>query len=448
MSNSTSLLTSRLSLMMFLQFFLWGSWFATLGQCLGSNDFAGIIGGAYGTSPLGAIFAPLFLGLIADRFFPSEKVMGVLFLLGSLFLFLIPGAASRGDGDLMVNLMLGNMLCYMPTLALGNTIAFTHLDSMTFPKIRVWGTIGWIVAGLVVGFMGWSANMNIFYIAAATSLILGVYSFSLPNTPAPMKGEPIEWRGLLMVDAFSLFKRRGFAVFMGCSCLVCIPLAYYYGYTSTYLSNVGFTQAASTMTIGQMSEIFFMLLIPFFFRKLGVKWMILIGMLAWVLRYLLFAYGADEQVIWMILFGIALHGICYDFFFVTGFMYTDKVAPKSVRSQAQSMLVFFTQGIGLYFGYKVAGAKFINVNEDYGALNTLITENNKQENLSAGEQLVQMFSVNDLDGIDSEVVGSAMSKWEEFWVYPAVMAGIISVVFFFAFWDKISIGSDEESSSE
>ena len=150
----------------------------------------------------------------------------------------------------------------------------------------------------------------------------------------------------------------------------------------------------------------------------------------------------------MILFGIALHGICYDFFFVTGFMYTDKVAPKSVRSQAQSMLVFFTQGIGLYFGYKVAGAKFNNVNEDYGALNTLITENNKQEDLSAGEQLVQMFSVNDLDGIDSEVVGSAMSRWQEFWVYPAVMAGIISVVFFFAFWDKISIGSDEESSPE
>ena len=207
------------------------------------------------------------------------------------------------------------MLCYMPTLALGNTIAFTHLDSMTFPKIRVWGTIGWIVAGLVIGFMGWSANMNIFYIAAATSLILGVYSFSLPNTPAPLKGEPIEWRGLLMVDAFSMFKRPAFAVFMVCSCLVCIPLAYYYGHTSTYLSNVGFTQAASTMTIGQMSEIFFMLH-TFLFRKLGVKWMILIGMLAWVFKvYILFAYGADEQVIWMILFGIALHGICYDFFF-------------------------------------------------------------------------------------------------------------------------------------
>lgn len=448
MSNSTSLLTSRLSLMMFLQFFLWGSWFATLGQCLGSNNFGSIIGGAYGTSPLGAIFAPLFLGLIADRFFPSEKVMGVLFLLGSLFLFLIPGAASRGDGDLMVNLMLGNMLCYMPTLALGNTIAFTHLDSMTFPKIRVWGTIGWIVAGLVVGFMGWSANMNIFYIAAVTSLILGAYSFSLPNTPAPMKGEPIEWRGLLMVDAFSMFKKPAFAVFMVCSCLVCIPLAYYYGYTSNYLSNVGFTQAASTMTIGQMSEIFFMLLIPFFFRKLGVKWMILIGMLAWVLRYLLFAYGADEQVIWMILFGIALHGICYDFFFVTGFMYTDKVAPKSVRSQAQSMLVFFTQGIGLYFGYKVAGEKFNNVEENYVALNTLIIENNKQENLSAGEQLIQMFSVNDLDGIDSEVVGSAMDKWQEFWIYPAIMAGGIAMIFFVLFWDKVSMTSNDEGSED
>ncbi len=448
MSNAAPFLTSRLSIMMFLQFFVWGSWFATLGQCLGNNSFGEIIGGAYGTSPLGAIFAPLFLGLIADRFFPSEKVMGVLFLLGSLFLFLIPGAASREDGDLMVNLMLGNMLCYMPTLALGNTIAFTHLDSMTFPKIRVWGTIGWIVAGLVVGFMGWSANMNIFYIAAATSLILGLYSFSLPNTPAPMKGERIEWRGLLMVDAFSMFKRPAFAVFMICSCLVCIPLAYYYGYTSNYLSNVGFTQAASTMTIGQMSEIFFMLLIPFFFRKLGVKWMILIGMLAWVLRYLLFAYGADEQVIWMILFGIALHGICYDFFFVTGFMYTDKIAPKSIRSQAQSMLVFFTQGIGLYFGYKVAGTKFGNVKEDYEVLNTVISETNKQEELNAGEQLAQMFSVNDLDRLDSDVVGASMSKWHDFWVFPAVMAGIIAVIFFFAFWDKISMGSDEESSSE
>jgi nucleoside transporter len=416
---------------------------------LSANGFSEIIANAYGTSPLGAIFAPLFLGLIADRFFPSEKVMGVLFLLGSLFLFLIPGAASRGKDDLMVWLMLGNMLCYMPTLALGNSIAFTHLDSMAFPKIRVWGTIGWIAAGLAVGFMGWSSNLDIFYIAATTSLILGIYSFSLPNTPAPLKGSPVDFRGLLMADAFSMFKRPAFAVFMICSCLVCIPLAYYYSFTSNYLSSVGFTQAASTMTIGQMSEIFFMLLIPFFFRKLGVKNMILIGMLAWVLRYLLFAFGAEEQVIWMILFGIALHGICYDFFFVTGFMYTDKIAPKSIRSQAQSMLVFFTQGIGLYIGYKVAGDKFKSVVADSdAALNTAMTGIGSQEKLSAGEQLAQMFSVNDLGGVDSGVLSSAMTKWKEFWVYPAIMAGVIAVIFFVAFWDKISISSDDENSSE
>ena len=206
--------------------------------------------------------------------------------------------------------------------------------------------------------------------------------------------------------------------------------------------------AAGKMIYGQISEAIFILAIPFLYYRLGVKNILIIGIAAWALRFFFFANGDLETYYWMIISGILLHGICYDFFFVTGFMYTDKVAPKSVRSQAQSMLVFFTQGIGLYFGYKVAGAKFINVNEDYGALNTLITENNKQEDLTAGEQLAQMFSVNDLDGIDSEVVGSAMSKWQEFWVYPAAMAGIISVVFFFAFWDKISIGSDEKSSSE
>ena len=269
------------------------------------------------------------------------------------------------------------------------------------------------------------------------------------NELSPLKGSPVDFRGLLMVDAISMFKRPAFAVFMICSCLVCIPLAYYYSFTSNYLSSVGFTQAASTMTIGQMSEIFFMLLIPFFFRKLGVKNMILIGMLAWVLRYLLFAFGAEEQVIWMILFGIALHGICYDFFFVTGFMYTDKIAPKSIRSQAQSMLVFFTQGIGLYIGYKVAGDKFSSVvKESDAALNTAMAGIGSQDELSTGEQLAQMFSVNDLSEVDSNILSTTMSKWNEFWIYPAIMAGVIAVIFFAAFWDKISITSDDENSSE
>ena len=462
MPNSTPLLTSRLSIMMLLQFFVWGAWFATLGQCLGANDLSDFAGGAYGAAPLGAIFAPLFLGIIADRFFPSQKVMGFLFLIGAVFLLLIPSTAeaaaewtgdpyeSNPKGNLMVWFMLGNMLTFMPTVALGNSIVFTHANILALPKIRVWGTIGWIVAGLVVGFLGWTSDLNMFYLAGGASLLLGVYSFTLPNTPPPAKGEPIDLRALFMVDAFKLFKRPAFLIFMVCSCLVCIPLAYYYGLAGNYLTNTGYTQAASTMTIGQMSEIFFMLLIPFFFRKLGVKWMILIGMLAWVLRYLLFAYGAPDQVVWMILLGVALHGICFDFFFVTGFMYTDKIAPKSIRTQAQSLLVFFTQGIGLYIGYKVAYHEktYGKVVDSYDKLNDAISKEYAQETLSVTEKLGQMFSKNDLAKIDPSIVGSAMDKWSQYWKFPAIMAGVIAVIFFLAFRDKISITSDDENSSE
>ena len=451
MSTTTPFLTSRLSVMMFLQFFIWGAWFATLGQCLGSNDLSGFGGDAYGTAPLGAIFAPLFLGIIADRFFPSQKVMGFLFLIGAIFLLLIPPTAQEMKGDLMVWFMLGNMLTYMPTVALGNSIVFTHANVLALPKIRVWGTIGWIVAGLVVGFLGWTSDLNMFYLAGGASLVLGVYSFTLPNTPPPAKGDPVDIRALFMVDAFSLFiKRPAFLIFMICSCLVCIPLAYYYGLAGNYLTNTGYTQAASTMTIGQMSEIFFMLLIPFFFRKLGVKWMILIGMMAWVLRYLLFAYGAPDQVVWMILLGVALHGICFDFFFVTGFMYTDKIAPKSIRTQAQSLLVFFTQGIGLYIGYKVAYNEktYGKVTESYEKLNTAISEEFSQGDLSVTEKLGQMFSKNDLSKIDSSVLSSAMDSWSAYWKFPAIMAGVIALIFFISFWDKVSMTSEEEGSED
>ena len=463
MSNTTPFLTSRLSVMMFLQFFIWGAWFATLGQCLGSNNLSEFGGDAYGTAPLGAIFAPLFLGIIADRFFTSQKVMGFLFLIGAVFLLLIPStaeAAAKWTGGvdetnpkakLMVWFMLGNMLTFMPTVALGNSIVFTHANVLALPKIRVWGTIGWIIAGLVVGFLGWSSDLNMFYLAGGASLALGIFSFTLPNTPPPAKGDRVDFRALFMVDAFSLFiKRPAFLIFMICSCLVCIPLAYYYGLAGNYLTNTGYTQAASTMTIGQMSEIFFMLLIPFFFRKLGVKWMILIGMMAWVLRYLLFAYGAPDQVVWMILLGVALHGICFDFFFVTGFMYTDKIAPKSIRTQAQSLLVFFTQGIGLYIGYYVAYNKetYGKVTESYEKLNTAISEEFPQGDLSVTEKLGQMFSKNDLSKIDSSVVSSAMDSWAAYWKFPAIMAGVIAVIFFVSFRDKVSMTSEEEGSED
>lgn len=460
MSTTPPSTAIRLSVMMFLQFFVWGAWFATLGLCLGSNGLGEFSGGAYGSAPLGAMIAPLFLGLVADRFFPSQKVLAVLFLLGGALLLLIPGVAESGNGKLMVWLMIGNMLCYMPTLGLANTITFSNLDRLNFPKVRVWGTIGWIAAGLVVGILGWSAKFEMFYIAGIASLALGLYSFSLPNTPAPAKGQPINMRALLMVDAFSLFKRPSFAVFIVCSLLICIPLAYYFGVTGNYLQNTGFLQPASTMTIGQMSEIFFMLLIPFFFRRLGVKWMILVGMLAWVVRYLLFAYGAPDQVIWMIYLGLAMHGICYDFFFVTGFMYTDKIASGSIRSQAQSMLVFFTQGVGMYIGYAIVfgvmyqvPSNLFGITVDFSSwgdgvggfvpLEAAIKEIRGDETVGFLQQIAQMFSVSLPQGIDEGLLKDTMAQWKAYWVLPAVMAGGIAVIFFLAFWDRVRVTDDE-----
>ncbi len=433
----------RLCVMMFLQFFVWGAWFVTLGQALGSHGLEDSIASAYGTGPIGAIFAPLFLGLIADRFFPSQIVMGVLFLIGGVLMYLAGMAAEAGNGQAMVYFLLGHMLCYMPTLGLGNTIGFTHLDRIQFPSIRVWGTIGWIVAGLLIGFLGWTSKLSIFPLAAGSCVVLGIFCFFLPHTPAPAKGERVDMRSLLMLDAWKLLTQPGFLVFIICSGLICIPLAYYYSYTSNFLSNAGFTQAGSTMTIGQMSEIVFMVMIPFFFRRLGVKWMILVGMAAWVIRYLLFAFGASDQVAWMLFAGIALHGICYDFFFVTGFMYTDAIAPQKARGQAQSLLVFVTQGLGMYFGFKIAGERFESQVSQYADLDAAIQSARSNEPVSFSDQLGQMFSVQMPDGVDADLISGTMQQWKDFWIVPAIMAAAILVLFFVLFWDKTTVENDE-----
>ncbi|HBN78318.1 MAG TPA: MFS transporter [Planctomycetaceae bacterium] len=429
-------IVTRLSAMMFIQFFVWGAWFTSLSACLITNGIGDAQGGAYGSAPIAAIFAPLFLGLIADRFFASEFVMGVLMILGGFFMCAVPHYAALGDSSTVVWLFTAHMICYMPTLGLSNTIAFSNIPSQNdFPKIRVWGTIGWIVAGLLVGFLGWSLSTNMFWLAGIASLIFGVYSFTLPHTPPPAKGQKVEFRNLLMLDALKLLSRPNFAVFIICSTLICIPLAYYYGITSNYLTTVGFEQPASSMTLGQMSEIVFMLLIPYFLRHLGVKWMILIGMLAWVTRYALFAVGAPDQVAWMIFLAIILHGICYDFFFVTGFIYTDQKAPKEIRGQAQSMLVFFTQGVGMYFGYWVAFARQGTTVPSQQALQDAIKEARPEEVLSFGQKLTKMFSV-DLPPVDPALVSETMAQWQAFWWVPAGMAALIAVIFFAFFWDR------------
>ncbi|QEG38837.1 nucleoside permease [Roseimaritima ulvae] len=479
-----SLIITLLSVMMFLQFFAWGSWFATLSAAMDTNLLGAFIGGAYASAPIAAIFAPLFLGLIADRFFPSEKVMGVLMLVGGLIMLSIPAVATNAaefaatsadslrdasgvldsekfleqqtnensSGKLLVWLILAHLLCYMPTLGLGNTIAFTHIPHQDqFPKIRVWGTIGWIAAGLMLGAAGWSATYNIFWMGAISSIMLGVFCFFLPHTPPPLRGKPMDVRSLLMVDAFKLLADRNFFVFAVCSTLICIPLAYYYGMTASYLTQTGFVEAGATMTIGQMSEIFFMLLIPFFFRRLGVKMMIIIGMACWVIRYALFAYGAPSQVTWMLLLAVALHGICYDFFFVTGFMYTDQKAPKAIRGQAQSLLVFLTQGIGMFFGYRImAGGDLFGViplNLTFGKYGEQVVsapryvESLKEARGDAAstsffESFTQMFSRDLPEGVDQGLLTQTMAEWKDFWLSPAIMAALILVLFAVTFWDR------------
>lgn len=446
---------TRLSIMMFLQFFAWGAWFATLALAMGSNDLGAYIGGAYESAPIAAIFAPLFLGLIADRLFASEKVMGVLMLIGGAIMCVVAVLAPQGaeKGGLIVWLMIAYMLCYMPTLGLANTITFTHLPQELFPKARVWGTIGWIVAGLGLGAVGWSASLNIFWLGAISSLLLGAYSFTLPKTPPPAKDKPLDIGSLLMFDAFKLLKSPSFFVFAICSFLICIPLAYYYGQTSAYLGAAGFKEAGAAMTLGQMSEIVFMLLIPFFFRKLGVKVMLLVGMGCWVLRYALFAMGAPDQIMWMLLMGIALHGICYDFFFVTGFIYTDKKAPAEIRGQAQSLLVFLTQGLGMFFGFRMAfggnfpftSIKIPNTFGEYGAAPT-----NHQpliDNITAAkgeapapsfvDTMTGMFGKGYPEGVDPSLIEKAMADWQSYWYFPAGMAAVITVIFAIFFWDKV-----------
>jgi nucleoside transporter len=346
----------RLSAMMFLQFFVWGAWFVTLSTYLGRGlNFAGTdIGGAYSTMPWGAIVAPFLVGMIADRFFAAEKVLGVLHLVGAVLLWEVSNMTSPGT---IFWVLLGYALCYNPTLALVNAVAFNQMTSpeKQFPAVRVYGTIGWIVAGLVVSFLGLEATATPLRIAAACSALLGLFSFALPHTPPKSLGRKVTVRDVLGLDALTLMKDRSFAVFVIGSLLICIPLAFYYGFANLFLNEKGVVNAAGKMTLGQGSEVFFMLVMPFFFVRLGVKKMLLVGMLAWAARYLFFAYGNGTDLVFLFYLGILLHGICYDFFFVTGQIYVDNTAPKRIQASAQGFITLITYGVGMLIGSLIAG---------------------------------------------------------------------------------------------
>ena len=351
--------TFRLSVMMFIQFFIWGAWYVTAPLYLGKIGFTGAdFGWTYSVGPIAAIISPFFVGMIADRLFATEKVLGVLHLLGGGAMLMAASKMQGADPSATtINLIFfAHMLCYFPTLALTNTLALHNMTNpeKEFPLIRVFGTIGWILAGWAVSWQSWDSSVSMFALAGWAAIGMGIYSFFLPHTPPPGAGKQITTREILGLDALVLFKRPAFMIFMVSSFLICIPLAFYYQLAARTVAQANLIPAF-TMSWGQVSEIFFMVVMPIFFVRLGVKRMLLVGMLAWVLRYALFAVGAPTQVVWMIFTGVLLHGICYDFFFVTGQIYTDKVAPKEIRGQAQGMLVLFTLGLGMLIGAQLGG---------------------------------------------------------------------------------------------
>ena len=347
----------KLSTLMFLQYFVWGAWYVTMGTWLGETlHFSGEqIGLAAGTTAVAAIISPFFVGMIADRFMATERILAALHIVGGGVLYF---ASLQTTFGAFYFVLLVYTLCYMPTLALSNSLSFRQMDDpgREFPLIRVLGTIGWIVAGLFIGTLGLEATARPLQIAAAGSVVLGLFCLALPHTPPiPKTGQQVTIGAILGLDALKLLRERSFAVFVLGSFLVCIPLQFYYAFANLFLNELNVTNAAGKMTLGQMSEIFFMLVMPWFFRRLGVKWMLLVGMAAWTARYTFFAFGTHADLVWMLYAGILLHGICYDFFFVTGQIYVDRKAPPDLRAAAQGFIAFVTLGVGMFIGSWASG---------------------------------------------------------------------------------------------
>ena len=392
----------RLGAMMFLQFFVWGGWYVTVGNFMVAEGMGTITHWAYSVSPIAAIISPFFLGFVADRYFNAEKVLGILHILSGCFLLLTPFFTSK---PMIFILMLAmHMLCYMPTLGLANSVAFRHVDNQEkqFPLIRVFGTLGWIVVGILVsGILHADKTATPFYIAGTAGIFLGFYSFSLPKTPPLLrKDAPISFRDIIGLNALDKLKSKSFFVFALSSFLICIPLAAYYNFAPVFVEDMKIADPAAKMTLGQMSEVLFMLILPLLFARYGVKYILLGGMLAWAVRYALFAVSASTGTISLVYLGIILHGICYDLFFVAGQIYVDKKSTADIRSQAQGFLVLITYGLGMFIGAQVAGYVY---------------------NLLLNDQAVL-----------------SVQSWQQFWLVFALMTTVVIVYFFIGFKDKLN----------
>ncbi|HVS92885.1 MAG TPA: nucleoside permease [Mucilaginibacter sp.] len=401
----TPFIRFKLSTMMFLEFFIWGAWFVTMGTYLMTTLHASGTqnADAYLTQAFGAVLAPFIIGLIADKYFSAQKILGVLHLIGAALLFyesIAPDFARFYPG------ILAYMIVYMPTLALVNSVSFKQMTdpSKEFPWIRVFGTLGWMVAGFVIGWLNWEQNGSLaltFKMAAGASLLLGLISFTLPDTPPGKKGQKTSVGDIMGLESVGLLKNRSYLVFFLASVAICIPLAFYYNFTNPFLNEVGMKRAAAVQGLGQFSELFFMAAMPFFFVRLGVKKMLAAGMLAWGLRYLCFAFGDAGANYWMLVAGILLHGICYDFFFVTGQIYTDRFAGERFKSAAQGFITLATYGLGMMIGYYISGPI-----------------------------------------VDHWKTGPEMHDWKTIWLIPGAIAVGVMLLFLLLFTDKKRIETE------
>lgn len=385
----------RLSVLMFLQFFIWGAWSVTLGLVMQRLDLGDAIADAFSAGPLASIAGSFVIGMVAARYISPKLLLVLAHGVGGAILFLLPAQLEAGNAGVFLAMLFAYLLLYMPSIGLANAVALRLLGTRVdrFPVVRAFGTIGWIVAGLIIGWSGLSASSAIFTVAGAASLLLAIYALTLPSVARDAAGGKAGLRDILCLDAFSLMRRSSFLIFIVCSTLISIPLALYYAYASPYLGTAGFENVSGALALGQGSELIFMFAMPWLYRRFGAKPLLFAGMVAWALRYVLFAIGDGDSMIWAIYGGIILHGLCYDFFFVAGAIYTEEVAARrGVAAQAQGMLTMFTYGLGMLLGAQAGGIMYA--------------------------------------GLSAQPL---LSEWHGFWLIPAGFAAVVALIFMVAF---------------